>query len=117
MTSPVSPDSAVRTKALIAMAVAVIVAVASWIGISTAADRGIARLATIEAERARCDTSWSAARSYGDTMRVDRIALRDTIDPQSATALSTCGSLRNKSAASTPNPREMSGEPMPQGLR
>jgi hypothetical protein len=99
------------------MAITVGIAIASWLGISTAADRGIARLATIEAERARCDTSWQAARTYADTIRVDRIALRDTIDPQSATAFTTCGSLRDKSAAGTPNPREMNGEPMPQGLR
>lgn len=99
------------------MAVAVGVAVLSWIGISTAADRGIARLATIEAERARCETAWTSARTYSDTIRVDRLPLRDTIDAKSATALVNCGSLRDKTGAATASPREMSGEPMPQGLR
>lgn len=126
MHSPVSPPPTSssndtrdpnRTKALVAMVMTVGIAIAAWIGISTAADRGIARLATIEAERTRCQALWSTAQSFADTVRVDRSALRDTIDASSATAMTNCGSLRDRTGAATPNPREMSGEPMPQGLR
>lgn len=93
------------------------IAIAAWMGITTAADRGVARLATIEAARTQCEAWWTAAGTFADTIRVDRIALPDTIDARSATAMTNCGSLRDKSSAATPNPREMSGEPMPQGLR
>lgn len=115
--SPASSPNANRTKALVALVITVGVAIASWVGISTAADRGIARLATIEAERTRCEALWGAARTFADSVTVDRTALRDTIDAQSATAMTNCKSLRNQMGASTPNPREMSGEPMPKGLR
>ncbi len=111
-------DAGVRTKALIGLSVAVIAAVGGWIGLSRATDRGIARLASIEAQRARCEQLWRDATTAPDTQRVDRIALSDTIDPQSNDALMRCGDLRVIGpTSSAPNAREMSGEPMPRGLR
>lgn len=111
-------DHALRTKALIGAVVAVTVAIAGWIGLSSATDRGIARLSAIDRGRAQCAISWNAARTHPETLLVDRIALTDTIDPMSSTALTACGDLRDKSARTTlPNTREMNGEPMPQGLR
>jgi hypothetical protein len=110
-------DRALRLKALIALAVAVLVGVAAWVGLSTATQRGINRLAAIDRVRGRCTESWAKARTRADTLLVDRIALPDTIDPTSEDALTQCGDLRDKSAAAQPNVREMNGEPMPRGLR
>jgi hypothetical protein len=51
-------------------------------------------------------------------MRVDRFALPDTIDKGSEQAIDRCGDLRGESVPnSLPNAREMSGDPMPRGLR
>ncbi len=111
-------DAATRTKALVGLVVALLLGVAGWIGLTRATDRGIARLAAIERSRTACEVSWRGARSRPETLMVDRIALRDTIDPRSNEALQQCGDLRDKgSGAGVPNAREMSGEPMPQGLR
>lgn len=107
-----------RTKALIGLSVAVLLAVVGWFALSRAADSGVARLASIDRERARCEQLWGAAASAVDSQRVDRVALQDTIDPQSTEALARCGDLRALGPASAmPNPREMNGEPMPRGLR
>lgn len=111
-------DSATRIKALIGLGVALLLGVAGWIGLTRATDRGIARLAAIDRSRSTCEVSWRAARSRPETLMVDRIALADTIDPRSDEALQQCGDLRDKgSGAGMPNAREMSGEPMPKGLR
>jgi hypothetical protein len=113
-----SEDRGTRTKGLIALAFAVLTGVAGWFGMNQATERGVARLAAIDTARTRCERSWRAARSQAETLLVDRIALTDTIDPQSDDALVQCGDLRDKgSAATLPNNREMSGEPMPRGLR
>jgi uncharacterized protein HemX len=113
-----SEDRGTRTKGLIALAVALLIGVAGWFGMNQATERGVARLAAIDTARAQCERSWRAARSQPETLMVDRIALTDTIDPQSDDALQQCGDLRDKGSATTlPNNREMSGEPMPRGLR
>lgn len=118
MTGNRQSESGVRAKALTGLGVTVVAAIAGWIGLSRAADRGIARLATIDAQRARCEELWRGANTAPDTQQVDRTALLDTIDPRSSDALMRCGDLRAKGPASTlPNAREMSGEPMPRGLR
>jgi hypothetical protein len=111
-------DGAVRVKAIIALVIAVVMAFAGWFGLSTATQRGVDRLEAIERVRGGCDQAWRVARNHTDTLRVDELALPDTIDPMSDQAIDQCGDLRDKSAsAREPNPREMSGEPMPRGLR
>jgi hypothetical protein len=114
---PVDSPAAVRTKALIAVGIALVVAVGGWIGLNQATDRGIRRLAAIDKVRGQCTQAWAAARSRTDTLLVDRIALPDTIDPRSDQALARCGDLRKLEPTAPPNNREMSGEPMPRGLR
>ena len=107
-----------RRTALIGLGVAGLLAIGTWFGLSRAAESGIDRLARIDALRGRCNSLWSAARTKSDTLRIDAMALPDTIDPRSNAALKRCGSLRaQNSARATPNPREMSGEPMPRGMR
>lgn len=117
MTDEYNPPNP-RRAALFGLGVAGLLAIGAWFGLSRAADSGIDRLARIDALRDRCDSLWSAARSKSDTLRIDAKALADTIDPRSNAALKQCGSLRARnSARATPNPREISGEPMPRGLR
>ena len=106
-----------RAPALIAMVIALGVGVGAWYGLSNAAQRGIERLAAIERARTICTVSWNAAHARSETLLVDAIALKDTIDPRSDQALSRCGDLRTKASNAVPNPREMNGEPMPRGLR
>ncbi len=107
-----------RRGALIALAVAVVLGIGTWFGLSFAADKGLDRLARIDRLRAGCDSAWSSSRTRADSLRVNTRALSDTIDPRSNAALKVCGSLRlNTEAKRLPNPREMSGEPMPRGLR
>ncbi len=107
----VANGDAYRVKGLIAMAVAAIIGVGAWYGLSRAAERGIARLAAIERARETCAVSWNAAHARAETLLVDAIALRDTIDPQSDQALTRCGDLRTKGAYALPNAREMNGKP------
>lgn len=107
-----------RRAALIGLGVAGLLAIGTWFGLSRAADSGIDRLARIDALRGRCTSLWRVARTKSDTLRIDAMALPDTIDRRSNAALKQCGSLRARnSAQATPNPREMSGDPMPRGLR
>jgi len=111
-------EQAVRTKALVGLVVALGLGVTGWIWLDRAADRGIERLAAIDSARARCDDLWRAARTHAETVMVDRTPLADTIDPNSDDALERCGHLRaSEPASALPNAREMSGEPMPRGLR
>lgn len=113
-----SSNSQGRTTALISLGIALVLAVFTWFALSRAADSGVARLARIDVVRAQCETGWRAARNERDTALVDATSLTDTIDPGSSAQLARCGNLRPAGLPSTlPNPREMSGQPMPKGLR
>lgn len=106
--------------ALAALALALGVGVASWFWFGRAADVGVARLARLDKVRVYCEGFYAQARDRMDTMRIDRVALPDTIDPGSKDAFDRCGDLRALTPevpTSLPNPREMSGEEMPRGLR
>ncbi|HYW32315.1 MAG TPA: hypothetical protein VE869_12460 [Gemmatimonas sp.] len=107
-----------RTTALISVGVALVLGVATWFGLNDAADSGVARLARIDRVRAECEEGWRGARNALDTATVDRLSLPDTIDPGSSAELSRCANLRPQGLPTRlPNPREMSGEKMPGGLR
>ena len=103
-----------RTKALVALGVAILISIAGWFWLSRAAQSGLERLGAIERARAECERAWSAATTQAETLRVDRIALKDTIDARSEKAMRRCGDMRQ---TAQPNPREMSGEPTPRGKR
>ncbi len=96
---------------------ALVLAIGGWIFLQRATDAGIQRLTRIDTLRAGCVAKWTLARTGADSERVDATALADTIDPRSATALKRCGDLRATVEKKLPNAREMSGEPMPKGLR
>jgi hypothetical protein len=90
----------------------------AWQFLNHAADSGLDRLSRIDAMRAWCTAQWADSRTQEDSMRVDRTALADTIDAGSEQAIDRCGDLRGESVPnSLPNAREMSGDPMPRGLR
>jgi hypothetical protein len=96
---------------------AVVLAIVGYQLLNRAADTGLERLDRIDRVRAMCDAYYAQARSRADTMRIDRLALPDTIDPKSKDAIDRCGDLRAASSMNTiPNPREM-GEEIPRGLR
>ena len=116
MTSVDPEDGNVRLKALIGLAVTILIGVGAWFWLSRATQRGLDRLATIDAMRARCEVAWRAATTQNETLRVDAMPLPDTIDPRSEAAMSRCGNLRQAERAN-PNPREMNGQPLPRGLR
>lgn len=124
---PRDPDTegvlpATRRVALLSLAVTVVVAVVVWRWLGGATTSGMERLARIDVVRAQCEALWAQAPSPADTERVDRVPLADTIDARSSTPLARCGDLRGVGRGGTapgtvPNPREMSGDPMPRGLR
>ena len=105
-----------RTRALIGLGVAVVLAVGGWIFVTRATDAGLERLARIDKVRADCNALWARALNPVDSARVDATPLPDTIDPRSASSLQRCGGLR-PSEQKLANPREMSGKPSPSGLR
>ena len=107
--------SGMRTRALVGLGVAILISIAGRGWLSRAAQSGIERLAAIERARTECERAWSAARTNAETLTVDRIALKDTIDARSDAALRRCGDLRTK--IGPPNAREMTGQPMPDGRR
>jgi len=115
VTSDDATGNGMRTKALIGLGVAVLISIAGWFWLSRAAQAGLERIAAIERVRTECERAWSAARTNEETLTVDRFALKDTIDARSDAALRRCGDLRT--TKTLPNPREMSGQPMPRGLR
>lgn len=112
-----SEQDRTRNRALAGLVVALVVAVGGWLFLRRATDAGIERLARIDTLREGCVARWTAARTTADSERVNATALTDTIDPRSATALKRCGDLRATVEKKLPNAREMSGEPMPKGLR
>ena len=115
--TPEPEDRSVRIKALIGLAIALMIGVAGWVGLSTATERGLERLAAIDRARTACEKSWATAATRAETLRVDGIALADTIDRRSEQAIDRCGDLRDQEPTTPPNPREMNGAPMPRGLR
>lgn len=107
-----------RMIAIGSLVVALGLSVWAWQFLNRATDSGLERLSRIDAMRALCTTEWAKARAQVDSMRVDRFALPDTIDEGSQQAIDRCGDLRGESVPnSLPNAREMSGDPMPRGLR
>ena len=107
-----------RAAAIGSVVFAAVIGIGAWIWFGRAADSGVERLARIDTMRALCAGYYAQARDRLDTMRIDRVALPDTIDPESKDAIDRCGDLRDPSLPTTlPNPREMSGEEMPRGLR
>ncbi len=106
-----------RRRALIGLGFTLALGIGSWLFLARAADAGIERLARIDVVRASCDARWAQAITQSDTMRVNDIPLADTIDAKSSAALKRCGDLRAMVSKQVPNGREMSGEPMPRGLR
>ena len=113
----VDEQAAIRAKALTGLGVALVLGIGGWVFLRQATDAGIARLARIDTARAGCTTLWRQARSSIDSAHVDAMALPDTIDPRSASALKRCGDLHAVPSNTVPGAREMSGEPMPRGLR
>jgi hypothetical protein len=97
---------------------AVALGIAAWFLLGRAADVGIERMARIERMQALCRERYAIARNRNDTMRVDRAALPDTIDPKSKGRFDRCGVFRVEGVPrELPNPREMNGQAMPRGLR
>lgn len=74
----------------------------AWWAFDRAADVGVARLARIDALRATCVERYAAARNDVDTMRVDRSALPDTVDPNSKDRIDRCGVFRAQDAVTKP---------------
>lgn len=105
-----------RTRALIGLGITVVLAVGAWLFVTRATDSGLERLARIDRARASCNALWAKAVNPIDSARVDATPLPDTIDPRSSSALQRCGGLRAMEPKPV-NPRELSGEPMPRGLR
>jgi hypothetical protein len=107
-----------RAIAIGGLVLALGISVWAWQFLNHAADSGLDRLSRIDAMRAWCTAQWADSRTQEDSMRVDRTALADTIDAGSEQAIDRCGDLRGESVPnSLPNAREMSGDPMPRGLR
>lgn len=104
--------------ALASLVFALVLAVAAWFGFGRAAEKGVERLARLDAMRAYCQPFYAQARDRNDTIRVDRAPLPDTIDAGSKDAFDRCGDFRGPSVPNAlPNPRELNGEEMPRGLR
>ncbi len=118
MRDELSADQAtIRARALTGLVLAMALGIGTWIFLTRAADAGLARLARIDAVRAGCEPLWAQARTLEDTLRADNTALPDTIDPRSSASLKRCADLRAVTTQQLPNAREMSGQPMPRGLR
>ena len=107
-----------RVLAIGSLVSALALSIWAWQFLNRATASGLERLSRIDAMRALCTAEWVKARTEVDSMRVDRFALPDTIDQGSEQAIDRCGDLRGESVPnSLPNAREMSGDPMPRGLR
>jgi len=118
--APEEPRSAGMSQviAIASLVGALALGIWAWQFLNRAAESGLDRLSRIDAMRALCTAEWVKARTEVDSMRVDRLALPDTIDQGSEQAIDRCGDLRGESVPnSLPNAREMSGDPMPRGLR
>ena len=91
--TPSSPSGPPRA-ALLSVIVAVAAGAAAWYFLGVAADRGVERLARIDRLRALCVERYAMAQNRSDTLRVDRWALPDTIDPGSRQRIAQCGAFR-----------------------
>ena len=80
--------------AILSLLVAISAAAAAWYFLDVAADRGVERLARIDRLRALCVERYALARNRSDTLRVDRWALPDTVDPGSRQRIAQCGAFR-----------------------
>ena len=94
-----------RTRALVGLGFAVAVGIVAWIWLSRATQSGIDRLAAIDRVRAECEAAWNTATTKAESLAVDRIALKDTIDARSNAALRKCGDLHPPTSQSTPRDR------------
>lgn len=104
--------------AVLSVVGAVALAIGTWFFLRRATDVGLDRLARIERMQQLCVERYAYARNRLDTMRVDRSPLPDTIDARSRDRMDRCGVFRAEGVkAELPNPREISGDPMPRGLR
>jgi len=90
LSSPSGPPRA----ALLSVIVAVAAGAAAWYFLGAAADRGVERLARIDRLRALCVERYAMAQNRSDTLRVDRWALPDTVDPGSRQRIAQCGAFR-----------------------
>ena len=80
--------------AILSVIVAIAAAAAAWYFLGVAADRGVERLARIDRLRALCVERYAMAQNRSDTLRVDRWALPDTVDPGSRQRIAQCGAFR-----------------------
>ena len=113
-----SSESRSRVIALVGLCLTIGLAIGAWAFLDRASTTGVERLARIDRARTLCTAKWGQARSPTDTARIDRFALPDTIDRESERRIDVCADLRGPTMPNAlPNPREMSGEPMPRGLR
>lgn len=112
-------ESYARRPALIVLAVTIVLGVVTWVWLGRAATAGIERLERLDRLVALCDSAWDSARTRGDTLRVNAMPLPDTLDARSRSPIMRCGDLRSDEMrrGDLRPPREMSGEPMPRGLR
>lgn len=88
--------------ALIALVGALAIGGVAWWGFDRAADAGVARLDRIARLRTICAERYAAARNDIDTMRVDRSALPDTVDPSSKDRIDRCGVFRAQDEVTKP---------------
>lgn len=114
-----STDSSNRTRwtALAGLIAALALAFIAWHYLSLIADAGVDRVERLDAVRTWCSEKYHQALTRDDTLRIDRIALPDTIDAKASDPVDHCGDLRALNALEPPNNREMTGKEMPRGLR
>jgi hypothetical protein len=108
-----------RHRAVFVLLVTLLIAIVAWLFVRRATESGIERLATLDRVRAHCDSLWSRATTRADSMRVQMVPLPDTVDPRSSEPIQRCGDLQQALQLNVPpsNPRDLTGEPMPPGLR
>ncbi len=100
------------------LVLAVVLGIVAWRFLGRITDAGLERLARIDDVRTWCDVRYKDALTQDDTLRVDRLALPDTIDATSSDAIDRCGDLRPRGESERqPDARELTGEEMPRGLR
>lgn len=94
-------DAAAQTKkkALIGLAVALIITVGAWFFFDDATSRGVARLNHIDSVYAVCNVEYLQARTMADTARIDMRPLSAAIDSGKEGAPRRCGDLRRPADA------------------